>query len=83
MKQDSVLVACPTYDGLSDVLDQYVSAFKAFKWEDKELLLVDNTRDGGAYCEIHASWRCQIHPEAPTGGIGAGYHPGSLSDPRD
>ena len=38
---------------------------------------------GGAYCEIHASWRCQIHPEVPTGGIEAGYHPGSVSDPRD
>jgi len=49
MNDDSVLVACPTYSGLADCLDEYLKAFHAFSYEDKSLLLVDNTKDGGAY----------------------------------
>lgn len=46
---DSVLVGCPTYSGLSDHLDTYLAAYSALKWPEKRLILVDNTRDGGAY----------------------------------
>lgn len=46
---DRVLVACPTYNGLSDHLDAYLAAYEAFHWPERRLLLVDNTPDGGAY----------------------------------
>lgn len=46
---DSVLVACPTYEGLSDLLDAYLDAYNNFKWPNRDLLLVDNTRDDGKY----------------------------------
>jgi len=46
---DTVLVACPTYAGLSDLLDAYLDAYNAFRWPSRKLLLVDNTRDGGEY----------------------------------
>lgn len=48
---DSVLVACPTYKGLEDLLDQYLTSYNAFSWQNRELLLVDNTKDNGVYTE--------------------------------
>ena len=50
-EQDTVLVACPTYNGLADCLDEYLEAYKALKWPRRSLMLVDNTDDGGAYAE--------------------------------
>lgn len=49
MSGDSVLVACPTYSGLADSLDEYLAAYAALGWADRRLILVDNTRDGGEY----------------------------------
>jgi len=46
---DRVLVACPTFSGLSYCLDDYLAAYDAFVWQDKGLFIVDNTRDGGQY----------------------------------
>jgi len=48
-EQDTVLVACPTYSGLSGCLDEYLQAYDAFVWSRRTLMLVDNTNDGGAY----------------------------------
>jgi hypothetical protein len=48
-EEDTVLVACPTYDGLASCLEEYLSAYKALKWPRRQLMLVDNTRDGGKY----------------------------------
>jgi len=49
IEPDSVLVACPTYDGLANCLDEYLAAFDALQWPRRALMLVDNTNDGGAY----------------------------------
>jgi len=46
---DAVLVACPTYQGLEYCLDEYLAAYDAFAWPNRALMLVDNTRDEGAY----------------------------------
>lgn len=46
---DSVLVGCPTYDGLASCLDEYLDAYKALQWPRRNLMLVDNTDDDGAY----------------------------------
>lgn len=48
-EQDTVLVACPTYSGLSSCLDEYLAAYDAQQWPRRSLMLVDNTRDGGVY----------------------------------
>lgn len=48
-EQDTVLVAAPTYRGLSGCLDEYLAAYNALKWPRRNLMLVDNTRDGGVY----------------------------------
>jgi len=48
---DTVLVGCPTYDGLSESLDEYLDAYDAFKWPNRSLVLVDNTNDSGGYAE--------------------------------
>jgi hypothetical protein len=48
-EDDSVLVACPTYSGLSSCLDEYLAAYRSLRWSRRNLMLVDNTRDGGAY----------------------------------
>lgn len=48
-EDDTVLVAAPTYSGLSSCLDEYLAAYAAFKWPRRNLMLVDNTRDGGVY----------------------------------
>jgi hypothetical protein len=50
-ERDSVLVACPTYSGLSDCLDEYLQAYKDLAWHDRNLMIVDNTDDGGKYAE--------------------------------
>lgn len=47
--EDKVLVACPTYSGLSASLDRYIAAYRELVWPNRGLLLVDNTRDGGVY----------------------------------
>jgi hypothetical protein len=51
VQQDSTLIACPTYDGLKDCLDEYLEAYKELKWPHRNLMLVDNTDDGGKYAE--------------------------------
>jgi hypothetical protein len=51
VKEDTVLVACPTYSGLADCLDAYLDAYENFRWPKRELLLVDNTGDGGKYAD--------------------------------
>ncbi len=48
-EHDTVLVAAPTYSGLSSCLDDYLAAYAALKWPRRNLMLVDNTRDGGVY----------------------------------
>lgn len=45
----AVLVATPTYAGKAYCLDEYVESVRAFTYPDRELLLVDNTRDNLAY----------------------------------
>lgn len=49
VEQDTVLVACPTYNGLATCLDEYLDAFDRFHWPRRSLMLVDNTDDDGAY----------------------------------
>jgi hypothetical protein len=39
-----VLVACPTYSGLSDCLEEYLKSYQSFTWKNRDLLLVDNTK---------------------------------------
>jgi hypothetical protein len=46
---DTVLVGCPTYSGLESCLDEYLEAYKALHWPNRQLMLVDNTMDDGAY----------------------------------
>ena len=46
---DTVLIGCPTYNGLEACLDEYLESYKAFKWPRRNLMLVDNTNDGGEY----------------------------------
>lgn len=48
---DKVLVACPTYSGMAYCLDDYLAAYSALAWPNRGLMLVDNTRDGGAWAE--------------------------------
>jgi hypothetical protein len=48
-EQDTVLVGCPTYSGLSSCLDEYLGAYEAFHWPRRRLMIVDNTDDGGKY----------------------------------
>lgn len=45
---DTVLVACPTYSGLSTVLDEYLDAYSQLEWSKRKLMLVDNS-DGPEY----------------------------------
>ena len=53
----NVLVAAPTYIGKDYALDEYLSAYNHFVWDDRALMLVDNTRDNGEYAahlrELH------------------------------
>lgn len=49
--EDTALVACPTYAGLADCVDEYLKAYREFRYQHRRLLLVDNTRDDGAYAE--------------------------------
>jgi len=49
---DSVLVAAPTYRGKRYCLVEYLEAYEAFSYPNRDLLLVDNTGDDGAY----AAW---------------------------
>lgn len=51
MGMDKVLVACPTYSGMDYCLDEYLAAYDALAWPNRGLMLVDNTRDEGAYVE--------------------------------
>lgn len=46
---DSVLVACPTYSGKRYAIVEYVEAYERFEYPNRDLLLVDNTGDGGEY----------------------------------
>jgi len=46
-----VLVSCPTYAGKEYCLDEWVSAFHAFTYQDKHAYMVDNTRVSLAYFE--------------------------------
>jgi hypothetical protein len=46
--EDTVLVGCPTYSGLSAVLDEYLDAYSQFEWPKRRLMLVDNS-DGPEY----------------------------------
>lgn len=55
---DSVLVAAPTYRGKRYCIVQYVEAFEAFEYPDRDMLLVDNTGDDGAY----AAWLATEFP---------------------
>jgi GT2 family glycosyltransferase len=49
---DSVLVAAPTYRGKRYAIVEYIEAFRAYSYPNRDLLLVDNTGDDGAY----AAW---------------------------
>ena len=51
-EQDTVLVGCPTYNGLADCLDEYLDAYQALRWPKRSLMLVDNTNDGGEYAKL-------------------------------
>lgn len=51
MAGDKVLVACPTYAGMEYCLDEYLARYDALAWPNRGLMLVDNTRDGGAWAE--------------------------------
>jgi hypothetical protein len=45
-----VLVACPTAEVKDYALEQYLEAYYAYQWENKDLFIVDNTiGDDGAY----------------------------------
>lgn len=46
--EDTVLVGCPTYSGLAEVLDEYLAAYAAMAWPHRRLMLVDNS-DGPEY----------------------------------
>lgn len=48
---DTVLVACPTYDGKRYALPAYIEAYNAFMYPKRGLFLVDNTPTGPAYAE--------------------------------
>jgi hypothetical protein len=45
---DTVLVGCPTYDGLEPCLDEYLESYRALHWPSRKLILVDNS-DGPEY----------------------------------
>ena len=51
MNSHRVLVAAPTYVGKDYALDEYLSAYNSFVWQDRSLCLVDNTRDNGEYAQ--------------------------------
>lgn len=51
MTMDKVLVACPTYQGMAYCLDEYLAAYDELAWPNRGLMLVDNTRDAGAWAE--------------------------------
>jgi hypothetical protein len=46
-----VLVAAPTFVGKDYCLDEYLDAYNHFVWPEKNLMLVDNTRDDGEYAQ--------------------------------
>jgi GT2 family glycosyltransferase len=46
---DSVLVAAPTYRGKRYAIVEYIEAFRAYSYPNRDLLLVDNTGDEGEY----------------------------------
>jgi hypothetical protein len=46
---DSVLVAAPTYRGKRYCLVEYLEAYDAFQYPNRDLLLIDNTGDEGKY----------------------------------
>jgi hypothetical protein len=48
----TVLVACPTWQGKLYCLQAYLNAYKAFTYPSKELLFVDNTPNGLDYKRI-------------------------------
>lgn len=55
---DSVLVACPTYSGKRYALVEYMDAYERFAYPNRDLMLVDNTGDGGEY----AAWLAAEFP---------------------
>lgn len=44
-----VLVGCPTYQGKAYILDRYAARVKELDYPNYDILLVDNSEDGGAY----------------------------------
>jgi len=52
MEQPKVLVACPTYEGKDYCVDEWINHIKNLKYNNYNILLVDNTADNGD----HAKW---------------------------
>jgi hypothetical protein len=48
---DSVLIACPTYAGKRYAIVEFMEAYEAFEYPNRDMLLVDNTGDGGEYAK--------------------------------
>jgi hypothetical protein len=49
--QPKVLVACPTYDGKNYCIDKWIKQVKELNYSNYDILLVDNTNDGGRNAE--------------------------------
>ena len=52
MTQPSVLVTCPTYEGCAYALDAWVDAYRAFTYENRGALQVDNSADNLYYLHL-------------------------------
>lgn len=55
-----MLVACPTYWQKSYCLDQYLAAYGAFSYPEKQLYMIDTTPDDMSYCNVivKKGWTC-------------------------
>jgi len=55
--QPKVLVACPTYEGKNYCVDKWIKQVKELNYSNYDILLVDNTNDGGK----NAKWLSETY----------------------
>ena len=56
MEQPKVLVACPTYDGKNYCIEDWMKLIQNMKYNNYDILIVDNTNDGGKNAEWMADY---------------------------